>query len=444
MNSFKDIESFSTPLEHPHTVMFPKGEYYKRDITENVVYRYYKSVASKIVEELNGDNLMVIIRVDGKDIIKKHLKNDISTVRTPEEFNDLVNTGRMIEVHRIFNEKEPFAVVDVDPRPKVSFEKTKEVTEDLTKELTKLDDVQNIQVYFSGNRGFHVYANFSSPKPVNKTKDKLKSILYEYILKKKDPKIMLDLPKNDDEIRLDITIFHPGGSIRLPYSLHKKTGLAAVPVKDIRNFTPEMAKINKFLKVAYSLIKDPVTDEQAIGFDFDNTIFKIYGSDPYVGEVDPKIAQLMRNAKNAGYKVIIFTARIVDRPQDIDFIIDICDQYDLPYDEITSEKKPEMVLFYDDKAINPKDIDNIFPIRASKLKTTGDPPPGVSKSQFPRETKNYLRYRQFNPSKCKPGTFWVKKLNNGDQLVICELKSTGQEAVQSKLVRKKKKKKGNI
>jgi len=84
--------------------------------------------------------------------------------------------------------------------------------------------------------------------------------------------------------------------------------------------------------------------------------------------------------------------------------------------------------------------DLIFLTRKSikmALKTTGKPPVGVSPAQFPRDTKNFLRYRQFSPSLCIKGSFYMKKLKNGDKLVMCRRKDTGKVAVQSKMVKKK-------
>jgi hypothetical protein len=400
--------------------MFEKNKYYNKDITEEMVYRYYSSVVSKIIEDLDEDKIMCVLRTDG-DIIKKKFKDEMITIKTPEEF-DKINTGRMIEIHRIFGSEENFSVVDIDPRPEVPFKKTKEVTKKLVDFLSKKykNTAENIQIYFSGHRGFHIYINWGKPEKVNILRDNLKKDLEEFLDILKDPKVMLSLPKHEDEIRLDITIFHPGGSIRLPYSLHKETGLASIPVEDITSFKLEDAKINNFIKLAAALIKDEYNEDN-----------------PYEGKVNEKIANLARLAKNAGYDIIIFTARILHSPEDLDFIIDVLDQHNIPYDEITYKKKPNIELIIDDKAVNPKDIGTFLNIQSAKLKTTGKPPKGVPKSQFPRITKNYLRYRQFDPKECKSGTFWMKKMKNGNMLVMCTRKDTGKTSVQSKMVKRK-------
>ena len=35
-------------------------------------------------------------------------------------------------------------------------------------------------------------------------------------------------------------------------------------------------------------------------------------------------------------------------------------------------------------------------------------------------TKNYLRYRQFDPSKCQKGTFRTKTISDRTKLILCQ------------------------
>jgi len=56
--------------------------------------------------------------------------------------------------------------------------------------------------------------------------------------------------------------------------------------------------------------------------------------------------------------------------------------------------------------------------------------------QYPRKTKNWLRYRQQGPEKFSE--FRIKKLSSTRQLVVGKLKTTGKWIVQSIMKKRKK------
>ena len=56
--------------------------------------------------------------------------------------------------------------------------------------------------------------------------------------------------------------------------------------------------------------------------------------------------------------------------------------------------------------------------------------------QYPRKTKNWLRYRQEEPGKFSK--FRIKKISTTRQLVVGKLKKTGKWTVQSGLKKRKK------
>tara|TARA_Y100000034_G_C6788957_1_gene353078 strand:- start:129 stop:359 length:231 start_codon:yes stop_codon:yes gene_type:complete len=55
--------------------------------------------------------------------------------------------------------------------------------------------------------------------------------------------------------------------------------------------------------------------------------------------------------------------------------------------------------------------------------------------QYPRKTKNWLRYRQAEPGKFSK--FRIKKISEKRQLVVGKIKKTGKWAVQSIMKKRK-------
>ena len=56
-------------------------------------------------------------------------------------------------------------------------------------------------------------------------------------------------------------------------------------------------------------------------------------------------------------------------------------------------------------------------------------------------SKNWIRERQFSPSKCRKGTFRTKVLSKKKQVVLCKKKGSRKQSVQSIRTRRKNGKK---
>jgi len=109
--------------------------------------------------------------------------------------------------------------------------------------------------------------------------------------------------------------------------------------------------------------------KQTIGIDFDGTLCKKqkYG-DGTIHEVPNEGAsEAMKNFKEEGYKLVIFTVRlnpvlhgdIEPKKKEIEKWLD---KHDIPYDEVTNHKPPA-VAYIDDRAVrftNWFDMSNLF------------------------------------------------------------------------------------
>ncbi|MEM5834704.1 MAG: hypothetical protein QXQ69_02555 [Candidatus Aenigmatarchaeota archaeon] len=172
-------------------------------------------------------------------------------------------------VHRIGINRPDWLVVDIDPGPKVSWERTKEVAEITYKIFEKLD--LNPAMKFSGSRGFQIWSlikefeipEFYQPLTLRgKTKRErnyftLFSDFVRVIQREVDKEIprittseTLLKEEREDKILLDPASMKPLGLVRAPYSVHSKTGLVSLPlsVKEVKNFEPFDASTEKALE----------------------------------------------------------------------------------------------------------------------------------------------------------------------------------------------------
>jgi DNA primase len=172
-------------------------------------------------------------------------------------------------VHRIGMNRPDWLVVDIDPGPKVSWEKTKEVAEITYKIFEKLS--LNPAIKFSGSRGFQVWSlikefeipEFYQPLTLrggSKRERNYFTLFSDFVriiqkeVDKEIPKITtsetLSKEEREDKILLDSASMKPLGLVRAPYSVHSKSGLVSLPlnIKELKDFEPKDASTEKVLE----------------------------------------------------------------------------------------------------------------------------------------------------------------------------------------------------
>jgi DNA primase len=194
-------------------------------------------------------------------------------------------------VHRIGIERPDWLVVDIDPGPKVDFEKTKEVAKITYKVFEKLK--LNPVMKFSGSRGFQVWSlikEFEMPEnyqPLvlrgkSKRKKNYFSLFADFvriIQKEVDKEIpgittseTLGKKEREEKILLDSSSMKPMGLVRAPYAVHSKTGLVSMPIsiKELKKFEKENATTEKVLerykKIGNEFLLKPSSPEKLLDF----------------------------------------------------------------------------------------------------------------------------------------------------------------------------------
>jgi DNA primase len=188
----------------------------------------------------------------GKKIVLKNLKDLMFFVNI--HYIDVIPC-----VHRIGKAKPDWLVMDIDAGPKVSWEKTKEITEIIYKIFQKFE--LNPCLKFSGSRGFQIWSlikDFPLPpdyiplKLRGETKRKKNYFsLFADFIRVIQKEVNREVPglttcevslkeERKDKILLDPSIMKPMGLTRVPYGIHSKTGLVSLPLslKELKKFEP--------------------------------------------------------------------------------------------------------------------------------------------------------------------------------------------------------------
>jgi hypothetical protein len=211
----KDPKRWSDPL-----IATPNVTLTKRDVHD---YYAQKSVQKRIRAAVGAGDMLVRQSFEpGNNVLRR---------KSPEgdniKFKDLLKIPRITEAHQTFGKKVNFLLADVDPQPGVPWEKTKSIAETIAKTMAMHDDVKDVQVRFSGNRGFYVQGNMDKKIDVNKAREVTKKVLHGIAQR---PDVTFGIA-DKGQIRIDLTPLKNKGSIKAPYSLDARTGLVSAPVK---------------------------------------------------------------------------------------------------------------------------------------------------------------------------------------------------------------------
>jgi len=240
-----------------------------------IVYKakqYYPFVADTIFEFCKDRYVGFYALFTEKRFFRRDFKGKKIVLKSPKDLLFFVNIHYIDVipcVHRIGMQRPDWLVVDIDPGPKVDFEKTKEVAELTYKIFERLK--LNPAMKFSGSRGFQIWSlikEFQLPEnyqPLvlrgeSKREKNYFSLFSDFVrliqkeVDKEIPKITtsetLAKEEREDKILLDPSSMKPMGLVRSPYGVHSKTGLVSLPlsVKELKNFQPEDASTEKTLE----------------------------------------------------------------------------------------------------------------------------------------------------------------------------------------------------
>jgi DNA primase len=240
-----------------------------------IVYKakmYYPFVADTVLEFCKDRYIGFYCHFTEKRFFRRDFRGKKIVLKSVKDLLFFINIHYIDVipcVHRIGIQRPDWLVVDIDPGPKVDFEKTKEVALATYKIFEELD--LNPAMKFSGSRGFQVWSlikDFEIPEKYqplvlrgqSKRERNYFSLFADFvrlIQKEVDREIpgittseTLGKEKREDKILLDSASMKPLGLVRSPYSVHSKTGLISFPLepKELKKFEPSDANMEKVLE----------------------------------------------------------------------------------------------------------------------------------------------------------------------------------------------------
>lgn len=221
-----------------------KNKYYPAGLSKTEISNYYKKIAPRMVPYLEGFDLMISIKTDEGEIFRRHKPdNSPYRVESKDDLIDLTKGGRVVSIHYIVPRKTDMFWVDIDPGNEFPLKDVRDITVKVFRLLEKELDPREINVKFSGSRGFHIFGRLTKKEDVDSTRERLKELLRP--LTEENPLLTLGVKKSPKECRLDVSTLKDQGTLLAPYSLNIKTGLVSLPmsINKVKTFEFEEAKI---------------------------------------------------------------------------------------------------------------------------------------------------------------------------------------------------------
>lgn len=242
--------------DHPNEIVITKGENPAglKDIKEIDVYNYYEGVKGKLIPELRGYNLFIVIKPKGvlrpgqKGIYIRHpydKKTEYIRINNEKEFEEY-HSGRTVEYHLTSPRMVPWYIIDIDPGSE-GFSHIKKVVAEVADELKKVSEVKKIEIRYTGKRGFHVLGWLIKSKNVNNARKFLNVWLKNNFGERNDT-VIGESPKGK-KAALGLSPMKLNGGHISKYSM-RITGLCCLEVErsKLMEFKKEDASIEKTYK----------------------------------------------------------------------------------------------------------------------------------------------------------------------------------------------------
>lgn len=223
-------------------------------LTKEDIYRYYMhpKVRKNLVKSLGSNPVTVIHKYRShQPVLKRHSPDSGELIRitkdkkNPDDPKDFLYwvTRRTVEFHPTFGRDTDSYYVDLDPGKRFDFEDTKTVAKAVGAVLSDRPEVKKVEYIYTGGDGVYVKANLRESMPTDVARMNLKDILGPL----EGGPVTFGIKPDQKSLRIDLGTLKQMGSLRAPYSINSETGLVAIPIKNLRGFSKEDAKIEKVL-----------------------------------------------------------------------------------------------------------------------------------------------------------------------------------------------------
>jgi hypothetical protein len=225
--------------KHPETIVL-KNQYYPDGLKEIDSWKYYQSVKSNILNEVNNRDLIFIVMVGlNKPVI---IRKGISTnfIRLNSNNYDEKITGRTISIHSTMKKSEDISIIDVDFH---DFNKVKEATKDTFDFINNntIPMIKSASIRFTGKGGFHILCNLDKKYNVDAIRMVLRKVLQQSPL---SDKYTIESKRTTQTPNLDLAPNKFRGGFITLYSL-SEIGLKCmdIPYSKLMSFDPKLAKV---------------------------------------------------------------------------------------------------------------------------------------------------------------------------------------------------------
>jgi len=234
--------------EHPDQLVVKKNEFFPSGISELDVWNYYEGIKSKLIPELKGRDLFIVIATKpGSKLFIRHpydKKTEFIRINNEKQFEEY-HSGKTREDPSTSSELTTEAVFDFDPGPSATFDEIKDVVEQCIDFIKKQKDFsKSIDLRFTGGRSFHVQTSLKSKRRIEDIKKDIEDRLEKYF-EGNDKIVIASNKPSGHKVNIDLSPMKVNGGHVSPYSMRISTGLCCISVSSLKSFKKEEAKFDR-------------------------------------------------------------------------------------------------------------------------------------------------------------------------------------------------------
>jgi len=247
LNDIRDV--YDLTVDKYHNFALSAGIFVHN--SEKDIWNYYEGVGRKMLSEIKDRNIFIGIvpkgYKSGKPIYIRHpydKKGDYISINDQKDF-EVYHSGRTVEYHITMPQMAPYYIIDIDAPGE--FANTKKITAEVADALGKLPEVKEIEIRYSGKRGFHVLGWLKKARDVDDARETLHEWLKTTFVDRGD--VVLGESPQGDKPALGLSPMKVNGGQSALWSL-RVSGLCCiqVPRAQLLSFEREDASMEKTYK----------------------------------------------------------------------------------------------------------------------------------------------------------------------------------------------------
>jgi len=145
-----------------------QNKYYPKGLREIDIWNYYQKNKSRILQQVQGRDLMFWIMIDINKSIIQRKGQETNYIRLNNSNYDKVIHGRVISIHSAMKRTDDIGIIDIDCD---DWNEAKQATIDTYEYVaSKFPIINSVEIRYTGKTSFHIFCKLNRPLNIDTTR----------------------------------------------------------------------------------------------------------------------------------------------------------------------------------------------------------------------------------------------------------------------------------